>query len=538
MRRAAIENARAYRVRVEPRFESRLAEVLAGMSLATDLAMGLPAGHAISACLAATRLGRRLSLGDRELGIVYYTALLRYIGCTAFSHEEALLAGDDVAARRLGAAVDFLQPREALAFTIRLTSGSRPMARLRTLALGIAGGRAFNAVLKTANCEVAARTAERLGLGADVAGPLYQIFERWDGGGVPGGLAGERVALASRLANLVHCALLAEEVGGRDFGDSIVRHRSGSWLDPELCALYLRYRADLWPSANDDPWSDILAEEPLPVRSVRRQNLDAVATAFADLADLKSPFLHGHARAVASEADAAARELGMAEGQRHQLNLASLLHDIGRVAVATSIWEKPGRLTELDWEQVRQHPYHTDRILSRAPAFSEAARIAALHHERLDGSGYHRRLPASLQPLPARILAAADAMAAMLAERPHRPVLSIEAASRELQADVAAGRIDADAAGAVLAGHGQRLRHRLGAWPAGLSDREVEVLRLLAAGRSKREIARTLFISPSTAHTHVVHIYEKIGVTTRASAALFAMEHGLYLVSAAEESTV
>ena len=510
--------------------ESRLAEVLAAMSVATDLAMGLPAGHAIRACLAATRLGRRLNLGDRELATVYYTSLLRYVGCTAFSHEEARLAGDDVAARRLGAAVDFTRPREAVAFMIRLTAGSPPTARLRTLVGGIAGGRGFDAELKTANCEVAARTAERLGLGSEVAGPLYQIFERWDGRGVPAGLAGERVALASRLANVVHCAMLAQEVGGAELSDAVVRHRSGSWLDPELTRLYLRHRSELWPSEDDDMWRDTLAEEPAPVRALPQQDLAAVAAAFADLADLKSPFLHGHARAVASLVEAAGRELGLADVQLEPLERAALLHDIGRVAVPTSIWEKPGPLTELDWEQVRRHPYHTERILSRAPAFSDAARIAALHHERLDGGGYHRQLPASLQPILGRVLAAADVLAALLADRPHRPAFSGEAAARELEAAVEGGRIDPDAAGAALAGHGQRLRRGARHWPGGLSDREVEVLRLLAAGRSKRDIARELFISTSTAHTHVVHIYEKIGATTRAGAALFAMEHGLYLL--------
>jgi HD-GYP domain-containing protein (c-di-GMP phosphodiesterase class II) len=508
------------------------------MSVATDLAMGLPLGHAIRACLAATRLGRRLNLANRDLATVYYTSLLRYVGCTAFSHEEAQLAGDDVAARRMGAGVDFTRPSEAFGFMIRLTAGSPPPARLRSVAAGIAGGRGFNAALKTANCEVAARTAERLGLGSEVAAPLYQIFERWDGKGVPAGLAGERVALASRLANVVHCALLAQEVGGTELGDVVVRHRSGSWLDPEVTRAYLRHRSELWVSADDDAWRETLAEEPSPIRLLAPTDLRGVAAAFADLADLKSPFLHGHARAVASHAEAAGRELGLGAAEVEVLEHAALLHDLGRVAIPTSIWEKPGPLTELEWEQVRQHPYHTERILSRAQVFSEVARIAALHHERLDGSGYHRQLPAALQPMPARLLAAADVLSALLADRPHRPAFSIGAAAGELESAAERGQIDPDAADAVLAAHGRKLHRRARRWPGGLTDREVEVLRLLAAGQSKRDIARELFISGSTAHTHVVHIYEKIGATTRAGAALFAMEHGLSLLGADEKSTV
>jgi HD-GYP domain-containing protein (c-di-GMP phosphodiesterase class II) len=201
------------------------------------------------------------------------------------------------------------------------------------------------------------------------------------------------------------------------------------------------------------------------------------------------------------------------------------LHDLGRTGVPNSIWDKPGPLTETEWEQVRLHPYHSERILSRSSALAPLAPLAGMHHERQDGSGYHRQATAATIPNGARLLAAADAYQAMTQERAHRPALTPEAAAEQLSFEAARGRLDAEAVRAVLetVGHPPpRLT-----WPAGLSDREVEVLRLVARGHSNREIGRLLWISPKTAGHHVQHIYAKIGVSTRAAAAMFAMEHDL-----------
>ncbi len=206
---------------------------------------------------------------------------------------------------------------------------------------------------------------------------------------------------------------------------------------------------------------------------------------------------------------------------------AGLLHDLGRSGVSNGIWDKPGPLTESEWEQVRLHPYHSERILSRSSALAPLAPLAGMHHERQDGSGYHRQAKATIIPMGARLLAAADAYQAMTQERPHRAALTPDAAAGQLGSEAARGRLDPEAVRAVLeaAGHPPD-RTRL-AWPAGLSDREVQVLRLLARGYSNREMARVLWISPKTAGHHVQHIYAKIGVSTRAAAAMFAMQHDL-----------
>jgi DNA-binding CsgD family transcriptional regulator len=202
------------------------------------------------------------------------------------------------------------------------------------------------------------------------------------------------------------------------------------------------------------------------------------------------------------------------------------VHDLGRLGVSNAIWDKRGELTHSEMERVRMHPYLSERMLSFSPALIPLGQIAVQHHEHLDGSGYPRGLSGDAISLSGRILAAADVYHAMTEMRPHRPALSPEEAASELRAEVKAGRLDGDTADAVLRAAGHRIKRRR-QWPAGLTGREVEVLRLLARGLSNKEIASELVISRKTAGNHIEHIYTKIGVSNRARASLFAMKHGL-----------
>jgi HD-GYP domain-containing protein (c-di-GMP phosphodiesterase class II) len=508
----------------------RLADLLAALSLETDLAMGHPPEHAMRVCLLATRLAAALAMDDSEIATVYHTTLLRYVGCTAFSHEEAaLFGGDDLAVRRGGAEIDFGHPREVLSFFLVDLPRGRPVReRARIVGNALTKGKRVDLELKTANCEVAARVARRLGLDETVQDALYQIFERWDGRGGPRRLSGDAVALASRIANVAHVAVVSERMGGVDMAVELVRRRAGGWLDPSLAPVFTEVGAAILREiGSTDAWNAVLEAEPEPREWVPEARLDDVARAFADVVDLKSPFFHGHSSGVAALAERAAANIGLPDADVTALRRAGLLHDLGRVGVPTGIWEKPAPLTETEWERVRLHAYHTERILSRSPALAPLAPLAGMHHERLDGSGYHRGAPAAILTGSARLLAAADVYHALTEPRPHRPAHTFAEAASELRSLVATGKLDADAASAVLDAAGQP-GPRIGrSWPAGLTDREVEVVRLLAAGASKKQIAARLFISPSTVHTHVVHIYEKAGVATRAALALFAMEHDL-----------
>jgi HD-GYP domain-containing protein (c-di-GMP phosphodiesterase class II) len=252
-----------------------------------------------------------------------------------------------------------------------------------------------------------------------------------------------------------------------------------------------------------------------------------VLTAFSDFADLKSPWVRGHSRSVASLAETAARHAGLDDGACADLRRAGLVHDLGRVAVPNGIWDKPGPLATAEWERVRMHPYFTERILSRCRPLATLVAPATSHHERLDGSGYHRALAGQGLSRGDRLLAAADVFAALRADRPHRPALSEKDAARTLEREAAAGRLDDDAVACVLAASGSRPAPRRAGTPAGLTEREVEVLRLIARGSSNRDVAERLVISPKTVGRHVENLYRKIGVSSRAAAAVFAMEHGL-----------
>jgi HD-GYP domain-containing protein (c-di-GMP phosphodiesterase class II) len=273
-------------------------------------------------------------------------------------------------------------------------------------------------------------------------------------------------------------------------------------------------------------WTAMLAAERGACRWLSEAEIDPAVRALADFGDLKSKHSVGHSPGVAALAVDAASRLRLTRSEIVALQRAAWLHDLGRAGVSAEIWTKAGALTDGEWEQVRLHPYLTERNLARLrlPGVSS---LAALHHERLDGSGYHRGSVASQLSPAARVLATADVYHALTEARPHRPAYSADVAAEMLRRDVQAGRLDGDVVRAVLeaAGHtGARTRR---AWPAGLSQREVEVLRLAARGLSRREMSAQLQISESTAAHHLEHIYNKLGVSTRAAATLFAAQHDL-----------
>lgn len=292
--------------------------------------------------------------------------------------------------------------------------------------------------------------------------------------------------------------------------------------------VFLNAAAECLEAASpEDAWDAVVKAEPAPARLRPAPSLEAIAQALGDFADLKSRFLAGHSSGVAKLAEDAGRQIGLPSEQVARLRVAGLLHDIGRVGVSTGIWDKPGPLTRTEWEDVRLHPYHVERILSRSPGLRDIARVAAHHHERLGGTGYPAGLPSQSLGMPARVLAAADVYHALREDRPHRPARSRSEAAVTLR-DMSApgGALDPNVCSAVLAAAGDAAPRRP-RYPAGLTEREMEVLQLLARGRTEREIADRLIISAATAHTHILHIYDKAGVSTRAGVTLFALENEL-----------
>jgi DNA-binding CsgD family transcriptional regulator len=335
------------------------------------------------------------------------------------------------------------------------------------------------------------------------------------------------VPVASRVAQLAEFGEVAHRVGGVPAARELARKRGGRQFDPALADL-LCDEADAILGGLDAvaTWDAVIAAEPALAVVLAGERFDAALLAIATFVDLKSPYTLGHARAVADLASEAALALGASEGAVRTMRRAGFVQGLGRLGVSNAIWDKRGPLGPGEWERVRIHPYLTERMLCQSHALAPLGAIAAQHREHLDGSGYPRGLAGAAISRPARILGAADAYQAMREPRPHRPARPAGEAVAVLRADVKAGRRDAEAVEAVLGAAGHRVaRRREG--PAGLTRREVEVLTLLAQGMLSKEIARRLVISPKTVANHIEHIYAKIGTSNRASASLFAMQHGL-----------
>ncbi len=508
---------------------------MAALSLATDLGTGRPMEHAFGTCLVAVRLGEAIGLSVEELTNLYYVSLLRFIGCTSESHAVAEMFGDELAD---GSWVEPLAsggPLEMVLGALRFhAAGDPPHVRAARVAKVVLGMPNLMHVSR-AHCEVASRLAARLGFGPGVQEGLAQNYERWDGTGIPRRLRGDAIALASRAVTIALDAQVFHSIGGVDAAVAALRKRAGHAYDPHLVEAFCRHAPTLLTGLSEEAtWTAVLAAEPGPQSQLTEEQMDEALQAMADFADLKSTYTLAHSSTVAQLSASAARICRLPEADVRMLWRAGMVHEIGQVGVSAGIWDKPGRLTESERERLRLHPYYTERVLSRPEALARISGLASLHHERLDGSGYHRSVGANALSPAARILGAACTYVTKASARPHRAALSADALVDFLQDEVQAGRLDGEATAAVLSAAGHSVRATRHDWPAGLSQREVEVLRLAARGLSRREVGRELYIAEKTVAAHIEHIYDKIGVSTRAGATLFAMQHGL--LAAMEES--
>jgi HD-GYP domain-containing protein (c-di-GMP phosphodiesterase class II) len=509
----------------------RLAELMAALSLATDLGLGQPLEHELGVCLSALELAERLGCDPEERSDVFYVALLAHAGCTAAAPYFASWVGGDEIHFQRGAQVlgPASEPAEDVRYLVRRLADDRPLPeRARLVARQLVGGQKHFALAAANLCEGGSLLAQRLHVGSEVAHALGQMTERWDGKGVPGGAAGDQICRPVRIVRVVHDFVAIAQARDGAAAIEALRRRRGRGYDPAVVdAALADPGALLRASEVTDAWERVIEAEPRPVATISSAGLEAVARAFGEFADLKLGFLRGHSSRVAELAATAADGLGCSRAEVSHVRAAGFLHDLGRVAVPNGIWDRPGRLSAGEWERVRLHPYYTERFLERSAALAPLAVTCGSHHERLDGSGYHRGARAPQLSMAARLLAAADAYDAITHDRPHRRALRAEAARDELGGMVRAGRFAKRPVDAVLEAAGAApLRVRQG-YPAGLSEREVDVLRLLAQGRTNREIATALVITERTAGHHVEHIYAKAGVSTRVGAALFAMRHDL-----------
>jgi HD-GYP domain-containing protein (c-di-GMP phosphodiesterase class II) len=504
----------------------RTAELIAALCLATDLGMDFPFEHGLHTTLIAMRLADRLELDGQEASETYYACLLSHAGCTTEAHTAAEVFGGSMTADFNP--VMYGSTREVLSGLLRALPdpGSPALVRALQTAQRLPRMAREQRPAIAAACEVAGMLADGVGAPATVPGHLAYLTERWDGKGPLRRAKGELIPLPMRIVHVATDAAYQRHLGGAGHAVHLVRERAGHAFDPEVAACLADQGEEiLEPDEGASAWKAVLALEPGPQLILDGEALERGLAAMGNFADLVSPSFAGHSAGVAELAGAAAEDCGINEDAVTAIRRAGRLHDLGRVAVHPRIWQKPAGLSADEWEQVRLHPYQTERVLSRSEFLASLSPIAGAHHERLDGSGYHRGATAPELGFPARLLAAADAYQAMIEPRAHRAALPAERAAAELAEEADAGRLDPDAVTAVVesAGHAPPRLKR----PAGLTEREAEVIAMLARGLQTKQVARGLGISVKTADRHIQNAYRKIGVSTRAAATLFAMEHGL-----------
>ena len=505
----------------------RAAEVVAAACLATDLGMGFPFEHGLHGTLMAMRLADLLNVDRETEWQTYYASLLMYSGCTAdLDVATRIFAGsrtENFTPRMMGS------PLEAVSGVVRALPppGAPPLRRVYEVGRRLIPVGRFVKPHMTAICDVAETMAKRLGMPPAVHKLFPFLTERWDGKGMLKRAKGDDIPLPLRIINVARDAANQRALEGDDHAVEVIRRRAGHAFDPTIAARFIQEAPEILAAANGagPAWDAILAAEPGRRLILEGEGVDRALAAIGDFADLMSPHLSGHSKGVAELAQAAAGLCGFDPADVALVRRAGFVHDVGRIAIDPRIWQKPGALTVDEWEHVRLHPYHTERVMLHSGFLASLAEPACAHHERLDGSGYHRRMSAlSLVPA-ARLLAAADSFHAMCEPRPHRPGLSPEEAARLLAEEARAGHQDSEMVAAVIEAAGQPAPpvER----PASLTEREAEVVGFLARGLLTKQVARKLGISVKTADRHIQNAYRKIGVSSRAAATLFAMEHGL-----------
>src|ERR1700704_1620919 len=461
----------------------RRADFLMALAYATDLATGHSRDFALRSCVLAMRLAEVAGLDDHTRRNVYHQALLRYIGCNADTHLLASAFGDEIALRRDLSRIDIGNKSE-LAETIvraitRTFADAPPAERAQAVERGMAEAMQVSVPILSGHCEVAQRIAERIGLSDEIRENLGQLYERWDGKGLPRGLAGNAVKLPVRLVTLAQDAIALTEAHGFETMTTMIAKRAGGGYEPELADLFLAH-AERLLAGLDQPVDreTILALDPVPHSMLDEEGCDEAYLAIADMIDMRMPFTFGHSRAVAELATAAAKHLGLPPENVRYVRWAACTHDIGELSVPVSTWMRAGALTERETDAAHLHPYHGERAL--ASLGGEGKAVAALvlrHHERLDGSGYHRYARANALSAAARVLAGAEAFQTAREPRPHRPASSDSAAAAKLRSAVRDGKLCPEAVEAVLACAGQPARRDVTERLGGLTPRRIQGVR-------------------------------------------------------------
>lgn len=427
----------------------RLAELIASFSFALDLTEGQPAGHCMRCAWIGTRIGEQIGLSERDRFDLFYTLLLKDLGCSSNAARICeLYLTDDLGFKRDFKWVDDSSLPSVAEFVLKHTAmGHGLVERFKVILSAVKNREASAQELISTRCHRGADIARKLRFGEPVAAGIYSLDEHWDGRGRPDHLKGREIPLASRIALLAQVVDVFHTSGGPRAALEEARRRSGTWFDPDLVRALeaLGHDDELWATlTSPDLVARTLAHEPARFSIPMDDDyLDEIAAAFGEVVDSKSPYTSGHSARVALYTDLVARELGVDARRRRWLHRGALLHDVGKLGVSNSILDKPGKLDATEWDAVKEHAAYTEAILSRIPAFGELAKVSAAHHERLDGKGYPRGLSAPDIALETRIITVADIFDAITAARPYRGATPVPKAL-EIMSETVGTAIDAD----------------------------------------------------------------------------------------------
>lgn len=430
-----------------PPLQLKLSELIAALSHALDITEGQPEGHCVRCCWIGMHIGRRIGLPDPRLWELYYTLLLKDLGCSSNAARIcALYLTDDLQFKRDYKTVGDRLP-QVLRFVLSHTGLKAGLAeRFRSVLTIVRKGGEIAQELIATRCSRGAEIARLLRFPDAVAAGIYSLDEHYNGQGKPAGLAGEAIPLNARIALLAQVVDVFHTADGATAALAEVRERSGHWFDPALVRAFEAVAADpeFWAGlASPALDAAVLALEPAShVVPLDDDYLDDIAAAFGQVVDSKSPYTSGHSMRVALYTDLIGERLGLAPERRRWLRRGALLHDVGKLGVSNSVLDKPGKLDDEEWAAVKLHATYTETILSRIDAFAELARVSAAHHERLDGGGYPRGLKADDISLETRIITTADIFDAITAERPYRGAIPVPR-TLEMMAEHVGTAIDA-----------------------------------------------------------------------------------------------
>jgi HD-GYP domain-containing protein (c-di-GMP phosphodiesterase class II) len=431
------------------------AELLGSLSYALDMTEGQPEGHCIRCCWIGTAIGAELGLAEPERADLYYTLLLKDLGCSSNAARICdLYLTDDIAFKHDFKTIDG-SLSAALRFVFKKTGLKSGLSeRIRALVHVVQNGGEIARELIETRCHRGADIAAKMRFSEAVQEGIRALDEHWDGSGKPERLTGDAIPTAANIALLAQVADVFFQEHGRAEAEKEIANRAGTWFAPVLVDAFLAAsrRPGFWDRlAATDLARDVFSMAPHSNQPVDEDYLDAVAEAFSDVVDAKSPYTSDHSDRVTLYTDLIAEELGLSQAHRRWLRRAALLHDLGKLGVSNQVLDKPGTLDEAEWASIRSHSWHSERILERVSAFADIAPVAGAHHERLDGKGYPHGLKGEEICLEARILTVADVFDALSAERPYRAAMPIPQALAILDKDTGSA-FDATCVAALKAG--------------------------------------------------------------------------------------